>query len=194
MLLKPHSMDNRLFQRLAVTACAVIAAQIVLLFLMGRIIWPETGFGFITRDAWSSLTSQLLLDPYTTSHFLHGIIFYAVLRAAFPRLRLEYVFAYSLLLELAWELLENSPIIINRYRSATAALDYTGDSILNSVGDMLSVILGFWVAHRFPWQWVVILVIAIEFAMLIAIRDNLTLNVLMLLYPVAAIKAWQTGG
>jgi hypothetical protein len=135
--------------------------------------------------------SQHIADWYTLSHIIHGFLFYLLgwllLRTRPPGERLILAVA----IEAAWEMLENSPIIIDRYREATIALGYSGDSVINSVSDVAFMALGFAFARRLP-VWVTIAVgIAFELIALWAIRDNLTLNVLMLVWPVEAIKAWQ---
>lgn len=163
----------------------------IILSLMGRIAWCECGLGLWTSDAWGSDTSQHFADPYSTSHVLHGIIFYLILRYAVPKLSQGWRLIIAIIVEIGWEILENSPIIINRYREATAALGYTGDSILNSVGDVLCVLLGFYIAYKLPWKWTLVITIIIELIMLYLFRDNLTLNVVMLVYPIEAIKEWQ---
>lgn len=158
---------------------------------MGRIPFCTCGVGLWTVSAWSSATSQNFGDPYSFSHILHGFIFFGALWFFRKWIALEWRFIIALLIEVGWEILENSPIIINRYREATASLDYFGDSIWNSFGDVVFCMLGFWLAWKLPWKVTVGLTIIIELIMLYTIRDNLTLNVLMLLYPVAAIKEWQ---
>ena len=177
---------------------AAILAVILALFLlalrgMGRIPLCTCGFG-IWSGAWESSTSQHVIDPYSASHVLHGIIFYGALWFLRKKLTLSQRLIIAVLIEVAWELFENTPFVINRYRTATASLDYFGDSILNSTFDVLWSMLGFWFAARFPWQASLLAFIAIELILLLTIRDNLTLNVLMLLVPVDAIKTWQTGG
>ncbi len=169
----------------------ILALQALLLHFMGRIAWCACGIGLWTSSAWSSATSQLFADPYSASHVLHGIIFYLALWYLLRRLPLHWRLIIALLIEVGWEILENSPIIINRYRAATASLDYFGDSILNSVGDSIFMLFGFWLAYKLPWRVTLVLSIAIELIMLALYRDNLTLNVLMLLYPFQAVKQWQ---
>lgn len=173
---------------------AVLVIHVAVLYVMGRIPWCASGFGIWTSDAWSDRTSQDFADPYSFSHVLHGVIFYWALQHLAKNRSMPQRFILAMLIEVAWEILENSPIIISRYRNATAALGYSGDSILNSVGDIFSCLIGFWMAMRWPVKVVVALVIFEELALLIAIRDNLTLNVIMLIHPIQAIKDWQLGG
>jgi hypothetical protein len=137
--------------------------------------------------------SQQIADWYSLSHMIHGFLFYGlgwlVLRRNPPGDRL----LAAILIEASWELLENSPIIIERYRHETAALGYSGDSILNSVSDICFMLIGFALARRLPVWATVALAIGFELLALAVIRDNLTLNVLMLIAPSDAIKAWQAG-
>lgn len=184
--------SERLFSRatLAITVVMLLAFAFAL-HSLGRIPSCECGLGLVTVSAWSTSTSQHLLDPYSFSHVLHGVGFYALLILVARRVPKRYRFVVAILLEVAWEILENSPFIINRYRAATASLDYYGDSILNSMGDVLSTMLGFWCASRFSWKVTLAFVVVIELLMLVTIKDNLTLNIIMLLYPLDAIKQWQ---
>ena len=155
---------------------------------------PDGRFGWWEGDIWSTENSQRFADPYSFSHIAHGLLFYAFLCWAARRQPVEYRFLAALLLEAGWEILENSPIIINRYRQVTIALGYTGDSILNSLSDVGMMSLGFVFAARFrPWVSVA-LILAMELGCLFWVRDNLTLNVIMLAHPVEAIKTWQATG
>lgn len=167
----------------------------LVLRLEGRIWWCacRTPTPFSTNVA-SSHNSQHLLDAYAFSHLLHGIIFFWVLRLIFPKLKAAWALLVALAIEAGWEILENSPMVIERYRAATASLGYSGDSIVNSLGDILSCAVGFWLARQIGWRWSIALFVAVELVMLYLIRDNLTLNVIMLLYPIQAIKQWQIGG
>jgi uncharacterized membrane protein YiaA len=135
----------------------------------------------------------MLFDWYSASHIVHGILFYAILWWLARRRPVEQRFLAALMIETIWEVLENTPMVIDRYRAATASLGYTGDSALNSLSDIGMMALGFLAARRLPLWATLALVAALELVPLAAIRDNLTLNVLMLLAPIEAIKVWQAG-
>lgn len=175
-----------------ISVVIITIAFLIVLYLMGRIPYCECGLKFWTVSAWSTETSQNFGDPYSFSHILHGIIFFGFLYLLRKKISLRIRFLIASLIEIAWEIFENTPFIINRYRTATASLDYFGDSIWNSFGDLLFCMLGFWIAMKLPWKWTVAIVVLIELIMLWLIKDNLTLNILMLIYPIDAIKAWQT--
>jgi hypothetical protein len=176
----------------AVLGVILLAAVVEL--AMGRPALGPGGFGVWVWDIWSANNSQFILDPYSFSHLVHGFLFFAILGLASRRLSLEQRLLIAALLEAAWEVLENSPIIINRYRQATIALGYEGDSILNSVSDLVMMSLGFLAASRLKaWQSVAAVVV-MELGCLLLWRDNLTLNVIMLIYPIDAIKSWQMAG
>jgi hypothetical protein len=162
---------------------------------MGRSpLGPDGKFGLWEGDIWNSENSQRFADPYSFSHLVHGILFYALLWLAARRLPARYRLLIALVLEAGWEILENSPLIINRYREATIALGYTGDSVLNSLSDILMMTIGFLFAFRArPWVSVVA-VIVMEVGCALWVRDNLTLNIIMLVHPIDAIKAWQMAG
>jgi hypothetical protein len=178
------------------TQCSLMAvAALFLAFagflvLEGRPTWCKFGLGFWSA-AWTHCTSQHLFDPYTLSHVLHGIIFYWLLRPLAKQIDLHWRLVAALVLEIGWELIENSPWVIERYRQQTASLDYTGDSIINSFGDAFATIAGFYFASRFSWKAAVIVFVVFELWALYLARDNLTLNVLMLFFPLESIKAWQ---
>jgi hypothetical protein len=135
----------------------------------------------------------MLADWYSLSHIVHGLLFYAALWVVARRWPVEYRFLTALLVETAWELTENTPFVIDRYRATTAALGYTGDSVINSLSDIAMMCLGFFLARKLPVWASVLLVILLEIVPLFVIRDNLTLNIWTLLAPNAAVQAWQAG-
>lgn len=179
-----------------VTLAIAIPLVIALLRYEGR-VWVcahDAPWLVWCSDAWSKHTSQHLLDPYSFTHFLHGFLFCAVLSlVGRGRIPYPWMLAGAVLLEGGWELLENSAFIIERYRANTASLEYAGDSILNSVGDLVCCASGLVVCYRLGWKRALALFVAIEVCLLLWIRDSLLLNMLMLVHPVPAIKAWQQG-
>jgi hypothetical protein len=180
---------------LVVAAAAVFVVVAGVEFSMGRLPFgPDGRFGLWEGNIWSSEQSQRVADPYTFSHTIHGMLFYAILWLVARRLPVSKRFVGALMLEGAWEVLENSPIIIDRYRAVTISLGYVGDSVLNSLCDIGFAGLGFLVAWRArPWVTVLVIV-AMEVGTALWVRDNLTLNIIMLVHPVDAIKAWQLAG
>ncbi|HWI85489.1 MAG TPA: DUF2585 family protein [Sphingomonas sp.] len=168
-----------------------IAAAILL--AMGRPPICTCGHVAVWHGAIDAGNSQHLFDWYSPSHIIHGFLFYAAGWLLLRRLPLRFRLLIAAIVESGWELIENSPMVIDRYRTATIALGYTGDSVLNSLSDISCMMVGFVVARRLPIWATVALAIAFELATLGAIRDNLTLNVVMLLWPIDAIRAWQAG-
>jgi hypothetical protein len=192
-------MQSLLPHRRALIAAVLLAAYTAfILYAMQRPLICACG----TVKLWhgvvqSSENSQHLADWYTFSHIIHGLIFYFGAHLLWRRWKLfdgaptRWALPIAVILEASWEVLENSPMIIDRYRSVTASLGYSGDSIVNSMADIGWMVLGFWLAAKLPWKWTLALAIGFELMTLAIIRDNLTLNVLMLVYPIEAIKTWQ---
>jgi len=160
---------------------------------MGRLPFCKCGIIRLwAGNIWSNQASQQFTDPYSFTHILHGVIFYALVSSvAGKRLPVQARLVMAVALECGWEILENSNFIINRYRAETISLDYYGDSILNSMGDICSMMAGFALAHKLPVRITVIGAVLLDLALLFWIRDSLALNIIMLIHPIAAIKAWQ---
>jgi hypothetical protein len=182
-------------KRAAAAALLILVATASILLSMGRPAICTCGtVGLWVGEANSSKTSQMLSDWYSASHIVHGLLFYAGLWLLFSKWPVERRFLAALLIEASWEIIENTPMVINRYREETAALGYTGDSVLNSISDIAMMGLGFLIARKLPTFAAILVVIALELIPLIVIRDNLSLNIWMLLAPNEALKTWQSGG
>ena len=179
-------------RKAAAAAIAIIVIAAAAELAMGR--QPLCTCGSV--ELWVGLrdspkTRQMLADWYSLSHVVHGLIFYAGLWLLFRRWTVAQRFVAAMLIEASWEVIENTPMVIDRYRQTAAALGYNGDSVVNSMSDVLMMALGFLAARKLP-VWAALLLVAIlELAPLFVIRDNLTLNVWNLLMPNPAIQAWQ---
>lgn len=185
-------MHKRISPPAVFTIAMIVIFSAALLLSMGRV--PICTCGTIKLwygQSWGPENSQQLSDWYSLSHLIHGLLFYAGAAWLLRSWSFGDRLAVATLIESGWEILENTPLIINRYREGTVSLDYFGDSVVNSMSDIGMMMLGFWLASRLPLKASIGLGIALELIALVAIRDNLTLNVIMLLWPIQAIRDWQ---
>jgi hypothetical protein len=180
---------------IATSVVALLAAGAVALYAMGHVLICKCGYVKLWHGVtFSSENSQHLTDWYTPSHVIHGVLFYAGLWLVAQRLPLGVRALIALAVEVGWEVIENTPWIINRYREVTVSLDYFGDSVINSTFDSLAMLLGFVLARRLPVWASIGMVVILELVVGAFVRDNLTLNVIMLVHPIEAIRLWQAGG
>jgi hypothetical protein len=163
-------------------------------YRMGRRLWgvPNTP-GIWSGDIWSKYNSQFVADPYSFTHVTHGIVLYGLTHLLLKNSPLQTRLIVAVAAESGWEILENSDVVINRYRTQTVSLDYFGDSIVNSMADILFCIAGFFAASRLPRRVTIAGTIGLEIILALWIRDNLTLNIIMLLFPIDAVRTWQMG-
>jgi hypothetical protein len=194
--------QNRLFEFNSVkdytpwlATSAVVILSIFFLWSFGRVLWCQAAdFSPWSGDIWSQHNSQHLFDPYTFTHILHGILEFWLISLIFSRMSLAWRLFLAIFIESGWEVVENTDAVINHYREATLALNYYGDSIINSLGDILACGLGFWLAHKMKFWLSFIFFLLVEIILIILIRDSLLLNIIMLIYPIEGIKQWQIGG
>jgi Protein of unknown function (DUF2585) len=175
-------------------AIAVVCVTALLEISLGRTLTYRNGpVRPWASDVKSDQNSQQISDWYTFSHIIHGALFYGATHLAMPSASLGLRAAVAVAIEATWESYENTDMVINRYRSATIARGYYGDSVLNSMCDVLACVAGFALASRFRWWWTLSWIVAMELFVAAFIRDNLTLNIIMLIWPIEAIKRWQMG-
>lgn len=177
-----------------IAAGAMIVVATIMLAIQGRVVWCEAG------DYWpwswtvmSRHNSQHIIDPYSFTHILHGILEFWLIGLVFQRVPLGWRFVIAIFIESTWEVVENTSYVINRYREATISLDYFGDSIINSLADIVCCGIGFVIARKLGLWKSLVLFIVTETILIFSIRDSLILNIIMLIYPIDAIKSWQTG-
>ncbi len=172
----------------------LLSFQVLALFALGQPPICECGFVELWHGAvLSNGNSQHLTDWYTLSHVIHGILFYALLVVIFPRMSLRARLFLALGIEVGWEVIENTPFVIDRYRETALALGYSGDSIINSLSDSFAMLLGFFVARKAPIMVTALSALALEAFSMYMIRDGLLLNVINLLHSFPALQAWQAG-
>ena len=175
-----------------VAAGVIVLLMVVLLRAQGRLFLCACGYVEVwTSDTCSAKNSQHLLDPYSFTHVLHGVLFFWLIALAFRRMAPGRQLLLALLLEAAWEVFENSSFVIDRYRTATAALGYQGDTVVNSIGDLVCAMAGFLVARHLGVYRSIMLFLFVELILILWIRDSLLLQIMMLVRPVEAIKLWQ---
>ena len=185
----PSNRDKFVPWLLIVIVLAITGYQ---LRQQGRLWFCACGSPYLwAGDIWSSHNSQHFLDPYSFTHLLHGLIFFGLLVWFLPRLSTGWRLCIAICVEALWEICENSAFVIQRYREATVSLGYTGDTVINSMVDILACGIGFAVAGYLGFRRSLMVFVVTEVILLIWIRDNLSLNLLMLMYPIDAIKAWQ---
>lgn len=176
------------------TGLCIAAAAVLLLWLQGRVWWCQQGD--LVPWSWtvnSPHNSQHVIDAYSFTHILHGILEFWLIGLVFRRVPLAWRFLIAIFIEASWEVVENTEYVINRYREATISLDYFGDSIINSLADIACCALGFTIAYKLRFWKSLALFVATEIILILTIRDSLIINLIMLIYPLDAIKAWQIG-
>jgi hypothetical protein len=184
------SNHKRLWPWLGIAA--VLTLTVFLLRSQGRIWICSCGQVYVwAGNIWSADNSQHLFDPYAFTHLLHGVVFFWLLAWLLPRVPILWRLCIAIGIEAAWEVFENSEFIIQRYREATASLGYEGDAIVNSIGDILIMAAGFMLAYKLGFRRSLILFIVVELILIFWIRDSLILSIIMLIYPIEAIKMWQ---
>lgn len=189
---KLFTIENRKDLLPWLAALSFTALTVFQLNNQGRIWWCRLGdYALWSSDAWGSHNSQHLFDPYSFTHGLHGILYFWLISLVFRKMPVVWQFTLAIFLECAWEILENTNTVIEHYRAATLALNYYGDSIFNSTSDVFSCAVGFLIAYKLNFRRSLALLLLTEIILLIWIHDSLLLNVIMLIHPIEAVKAWQ---
>ncbi|MCA9052506.1 MAG: DUF2585 family protein [Planctomycetaceae bacterium] len=192
MTVSARPLDRRQFP--IVWTLGLFPLTAVILWGLGRLWWCACGEWFlVTGDANGSHTSQHLLDPFSFTHVLHGFLFWWIVHYLVPGLVARWQMFTVMALEAAWEVLENTPLVIDRYRTATIALGYEGDTIVNSLADLACCWTGAILARCLGFRWSLTVFLATELVLAWWIRDGLLLNIVMLVYPIDAVLQWQAG-
>lgn len=188
--------EHGIFKPLPLALCVLtVAVAVAILNWQGRVVWCQVGdYSPWSWNIWSPHTSQHIIDPYSFTHVFHGVIEFWLIGLVFRKVPMAWRLLIAVMIESSWEILENSTYIIQRYRESTISLDYFGDSIINSIADIISCAVGFMIAYKLRFWRSLALFIVTEIILIVAIRDNLTINIIMLIYPIEAIKQWQIGG
>ena len=174
------------------TTGIIVLTSLVALDLMGRVWWCQAGD--YVPWSWAVMSrhnSQHLIDPYSFTHLLHGILEFWLIGLVFQKVPVAWRFVMAIFIESSWEVIENTNYVINRYREATISLDYYGDSILNSLADIVCCGIGFGIASKIGRWWSLGVFVVMELILMFWIRDSLLLNILMLLWPLEGVKHWQ---
>lgn len=173
-------------------AFAAVAAMVFQLFRQGRVWWcAGDSYTLWSGAVLSRHNSQHLFDPYTFTHILHGVLYFWIATLIFRKMPLAWRLLLAIAAECSWEVLENTNMVVERYREATISLDYFGDSVANSLGDVVSCAFGFILAWKIKFRWSLAVFAVTEIILLVWIHDSLLLNILMLIYPIEAVKTWQ---
>jgi hypothetical protein len=192
MIIDNHELATK---RSVIALAAIVVATLIALKLEGRVIWCQLGdYSPWSFDIWSGHNSQHILDPYSFTHVLHGVLEFWLIGLIFRKMPMAWRLALAVFIESVWEVAENSSHVINRYRAETISLDYFGDSIVNSAADIACCALGFYIAYRLRFWKSLALFVLTEAVLMLTIRDSLIVNIIMLIYPIEAIKTWQMAG
>ena len=177
---------------ITLSVLVIIVIQAVVLYSFGQPLFCTCGVIKLWEGVVLSIgNSQHLTDWYTFSHVIHGMLFYGLFSLLFPRSSVGVRLLCAMTLESAWEIAENTPMVIEHYRQQALAVGYSGDSIINSVSDTCSMALGFVLAYKLPIITTVCIALFLELCALYFIRDNLTLNVINLIHPFEILNSWQ---
>lgn len=192
-----NNIDQRgILEKTPALACfGVVFVVVLILYFQGRVWWCQVGdYSPWAWDIWSPHNSQHILDPYSFTHILHGVLEFWLIGLVFRKMPLAWRLLLAVVIESSWEVAENSSYIIQRYREETISLDYFGDSIVNSISDIICCATGFVIAYKLRFWKSLILFLVTETLLILTIRDSLLINIVMLIYPLESIKHWQMGG